>query len=145
MFAPGGRILAAARTMRMPCGFANATSSYTLALFDPRTCKRLHTLGFGEATLGMAFSPDGKMLATTHRSAGVRPFLDLPAGPLICLWEVETGNLRRTFSGHVRPATCVAFSPDGKLLASGSEDVTVLVWDVYSSKRLNQGETVLDR
>jgi hypothetical protein len=46
------------------------------------------------------------------------------------LWEVLTGRLRRQFHGHPGRFDLVAFSPDGKTLLSGSDDTTVLVWDV---------------
>src|SRR4051794_7460144 len=41
---------------------------------------------------------------------------------------------RATFKGHTAAVTCVAASPDGKTLASGSWDKTVILWDVAAGK-----------
>jgi WD40 repeat protein len=44
------------------------------------------------------------------------------------LWDAETLDLVSFFHGHTMDVYCLAFSPDGKLLASGSWDGTVLLW-----------------
>jgi WD40 repeat protein len=67
-----------------------------------------------EEVLGMAFSPDGKMLA----SAGGKD-------QKVRLWDVATGKLRATLIGHEGVVRSVAFSPDGKALPS-----VILTWAI---------------
>jgi WD40 repeat protein/serine/threonine protein kinase len=74
--------------------------------------------------LGIAVSPDGKLLA----SAG--------ADHLVRLWDLATGKVIHPLGGHERPAFCVAFSPDGGRLASGSTDGTIRLWDVATGSAL---------
>jgi RNA polymerase sigma factor (sigma-70 family) len=64
----------------------------------------------------MAFSPDGRLLASSDRN-------------VVHLWEVATGNGVYAFRGHQGDIMSLSFSANGRRLASSSTDSTVLVWD----------------
>jgi WD40 repeat protein len=70
----------------------------------------------------VAFSPDGRTVAV----AGVAWREPNP----VMLFDAATGEKLRTFRGHAGEVRSMAFSPDGKRLASGGADCTVLVWDL---------------
>ncbi|MDE0316929.1 MAG: WD40 repeat domain-containing protein [Candidatus Poribacteria bacterium] len=74
----------------------------------------------------LTFSPCGKYLVS-----GAWWKWGLDKAP-IHLWEMSSGKNIHTFWGHASDVQDVVFSPDGMLLASGSFDGTVLVWDVKS-------------
>ena len=68
----------------------------------------------------LTFSPDG----TAFVGAG-SDFWDIQ----IKIWDLDTGSELTTLTGHTQDITTLAFSHDGKTLASGSDDGTVLLWD----------------
>jgi len=51
-------------------------------------------------------------------------------GKEIEIWETASGTRRSVLAGHDGPVVSLSFSADGKYLASGSEDTTVIVWDL---------------
>jgi WD40 repeat protein len=50
------------------------------------------------------------------------------------VWDAATGQQTLTLKGHTGGVESVAFSPDGKRLASGSGDQTVKVWDAATGQ-----------
>jgi WD40 repeat protein len=90
-----------------------------VTLYDG-TGKAAHRLGGAvfRHYYGLAFSPDGKMLATSvgnFRPSGIE------------LWDVATGGQVRQVSEDI--ASCLRFTPDGKTLV-GSRGSTIRFWDV---------------
>jgi WD40 repeat protein len=51
------------------------------------------------------------------------------------LWDVRTQKPLAELKGHEDAVNAVCFSPDGKVLASGSADTTILVWKVETALR----------
>jgi len=73
-----------------------------------------------------AWSPDGTTFAVAYGDGR------------IMLVDSGTGAVRGALVGHKGPAIGVGFSPDGRRLAAGGSDGTVLVWDVASRRRVGR-------
>jgi WD40 repeat protein len=57
------------------------------------------------------------------------------------LWNLETGEILRHYIGHDAEVWSVAFSPDGQTVLCGSDDGTVILWDVESGAQIRRFET----
>ena len=82
----------------------------------------------------VAFSPDGSLLAVANTNNTVR------------LWDVRSGGIARTLSGHTDDVSCIAFSPDGLLLAGGGggfdlpNDSSIKIWRIADGHLLQNLE-----
>jgi RNA polymerase sigma factor (sigma-70 family) len=112
----GGRIAFGVRKYRQPPAGGQVTEYRRVMILETMTGKLLHQADVEENNLlHLAFSPDSKLLAAGGAWTAR-------------VWEVGTARAARQFTGHRGGINALAFSADGKRLATASEDSTVLVW-----------------
>jgi WD40 repeat protein len=100
----------------------------------------------GDRPTALAFSPDGALLTSACNNTRSNPATNGMTPPVglrqdtrdVRVWDVLSGRRVHTFEGHGGPITTLAFSPDGRLLASGSNDTTILLWEVTRLPRGGQ-------
>jgi len=134
-FSPDGRMVASALGFNAPIVLRDTSSGQEL-----RSLKTKLTL----SVYGLAWSPDGKMLASTHwgtrrniadpNSSQDFSFEDLTF--TIKTWDAQSGAELKSLEGHTNFVNALAFSRDGRLLASGSYDSTIKIWDLPSGREL---------
>jgi WD40 repeat protein len=105
----------------------------TVIVYDRQTGRAV--LAIPDAGPGLAFSPDGALLAT-----GTWPRSAESTSPsnsmAVKIFKVDTGTLQVTITGHPDLVWGLAFSPDGRRLLSGSADGTAILWDMRTGQKL---------
>jgi hypothetical protein len=85
-----------------------------------------------------ATSPDGKFLARGSPGASLseREQRSKDATSTIEVWDLATGRALYNLVGHTLGVVCIAFSPDGHRIATGSYDRTVKLWDTATGREV---------
>ncbi len=130
-FGPLGGLLAFARDGKVLAvgGLAEVGSAKTVLLVDATSGALIRPLAAHpeEVIHSLALSGDGKVAAAGGAIEGT-----------IALWDTATGKEVRRLQGHRKRVLALAFSEDGKLLASASEDRSARLWDVATGKELKR-------
>lgn len=108
VFSPDGKIVVT--TAR--------SSRYDLCFWEIATREKLRSIKGNKRFLTAIFSPNGRILAAGAEDGRV------------LLFDVNTGKMRRSLTGHRGPVHHLSFSDDGRLLASESSDGTGIIWDL---------------
>lgn len=101
----------------------NLTNYPTISATNTNQIELIKELeGHNSSVLALAFSPDGKQLASGSNDNSV------------ILWGIPDGDIQLTFNQHVGDIFTVAYSTDGRLIASGGDDNSIRLWQPTDGK-----------
>ncbi|MYF98393.1 WD40 repeat domain-containing protein, partial [Candidatus Poribacteria bacterium] len=109
--------------------FAGGNPDGSISLWDVNSAKHKFLIGHNDSVQSVAFSPDGRIFASGSKDKTIR------------IWDVATGKHKDTLRNqgmvgkqkqneNTVAVSSVSFNPDSRLLASGSMDGSIKIWDL---------------
>ncbi|KAK9472565.1 WD40-repeat-containing domain protein [Dipodascopsis tothii] len=112
------------------------TEDVLTLVYTPQAIFKVKSVSRCSATI----SGHGGTILAAQFAPGSSKYLLTGSGDMTArIWDTEMGTPHRTLKGHTNWVLCVAWSPDGSLIATGSMDNTVRLWDPESGKQLGNG------
>ncbi len=109
---------------------ATGSTDLSARLWDTRTGRPIHALsGHINGVTSVAFSPDGQRLLTA--ASGTDLYANTTRDMRVFFWDVASGRQLLTMPAHDNAVYAVAFSPDGRRMATGSGDNTARIWTAF--------------
>jgi hypothetical protein len=131
MIKPKGKVRRAIHSVAASSQWIAVARHGVVELLDAKTRKQERTLtGLTGDVTYVAFSKDGKLLAAACGEPGLFG--------LAVVWDTTTWKPVAKLKGHNDGLYCVAISPDGKTLATGSYDQKIKLWDLAKKAELRQ-------
>jgi RNA polymerase sigma factor (sigma-70 family) len=109
-------------------------TAHAVRLFDGKTGQELGRLPLTRPAKNLVFSSDGRVLAAVEDQNGEKK------PDRVYLWSMPSGKRIGILEGHESRITTIAFSPDGKTLATGGYDKTLRLWEVSTARERDRWE-----
>lgn len=114
---------------------ASASADGTIKIWDAATGSHMDTLvGHMAGVSCVAWSPDSNTLASGSDDKAIRLWDRVTGRPKTTTRQSVSGQEMAPLRGHHNYIHCLAFSPKGNILASGSYDEAVFLWDVRAGR-----------
>lgn len=136
VFSPPGRKIALSGSVYRPLLHPAHSSPFCVQIWDVSKRRIRHVFqGHKSEIYSLAFSPDGRMLVSGSGDKSARVW-DMDSGH--CVYHLLIEEVTQTESGPMDAGvTSVAVSPDGSILAAGSLDTVVRLWDMRTGHLLD--------
>jgi len=110
---------------------ASVGESGTVVIWETETGDEIHRIVVSNENDGwlspglLAYRPDGEWLVSFDKN-------------LVVIYDPASGKIIKTLEGHLANVTAIAFSRDGKYLATGGIDGSIIIWDGITGDKLSQ-------